>query len=125
MPNYGFIVQSPESHHTLAYLTDFGYTKYRFRRIPVETLLISCNHVDDTDRFKDAENFQHVVRGHSSLSVVKEIIKTNMTDALKNIILCHISEENGDPDEMARQVAEIAPQATVYVAEKNHSIVLM
>ena len=123
MPNYGFIIRSPVSYHTLAYLTDFGDTKYRFRRIPVETLLISCNHVDDTDRFKDAENFQHVLRGHSSLSVVKEIIMTNMTDALKHIILCHMSEENSDPEDMQKEIQEIVGcAATVDIAEKGKVI---
>ena len=118
-------MQSPVSQHKLVYLTDFGYTKYRFKQLAVNTLLISCNHMDNPEAFAGSENFDHVVRGHSSLSVVKEIVTVNQTDSLKHIILCHISEENGDPDEMARQIAEISPQATVYVAEKNHSIVLM
>lgn len=123
VPNYGFIIRSPVSYHTLAYLTDFGYTKYRFRRIPVETLLISCNHVDDTGRFKDAENFQHVLRGHSSLSVVKEIIKTNMTDALKHIILCHMSEDNADPEDMQREIQElVGNEVSVDIAEKGKVI---
>ena len=125
IPNYGFVIKSPVSCHKLAYLTDFGYTKYRFRSLNVDSLLISCNHMDNPEAYAGSENFDHVVRGHSSLSVVKEIITVNQTESLRNIILCHISEDNGDPEEMARQIAETAPQATVYVAEKNHSIVLM
>lgn len=125
IPNYGFIIRSPVSRHKLAYLTDFGYTKYRFKHLHVDSLLISCNHMDNPEAFAGSENFDHVVRGHSSLSVVKEIITVNQTESLRNIILCHISEDNGDPEEMARQIAETAPQAMVYVAEKNHSIVLM
>ena len=124
VPNYGFVIRSPMSYHKLAYLTDFGYTKYRFKQLHVDSLLISCNHMDNPEAFAGSENFGHVVRGHSSLSVVKEIVTVNQTDSLKHIVLCHISEENGDPDEMARQIAEIAPQATVHIAEKSKLIIL-
>ena len=55
--------------------------------------------------------------------MVKEIIKTNMTDALKHIILCHMSEDNADPEDMQMEIQELVGYAaTVDIAEKGKVI---
>lgn len=119
-PNYGFVIQAP-SGHRMMYLTDFQYTRYTFRRMHLEMLLIACNHMDDIEEYAGgSENFKHVVRGHSTLSVVKNCIRANQTKDLKNVVLCHLSEDNAEPAEMWRQVQDtVGDKVTVNIAQKG------
>lgn len=119
-PNYGFIIESP-SGHKLMYLTDFQYSRYTFRRMHLNTMLIACNHMDDIEEHAGGSaNFGHVVKGHSSLSVVKNCIQANKTDDLRHVVLCHLSENNADPDEMVKQVQEVVGRkVTVDVVRKG------
>lgn len=119
-PNYGFLIEAP-SGHRLMYLTDFQYSRYTFRRMHINSMLIACNHMDDIEeRAGGSENFSHVVRGHSSLKTVQFCIDANKTDDLRNIILCHLSEANADADAMAWAIREqVGIQTAVDIAEKG------
>ena len=52
--------------------------------------------------------FEHSVRGHSSLSTVKEIIRVNKTASLRTITLCHLSEGWGNPEVMQNEIQDVA-----------------
>ena len=104
----------------VVYMTDFGYCKYTFRSFGVSTWLIACNHVDAPDR--DSAKYGHVVRGHSSLDTVKDILKANMCPQMKNVVLCHYNESE-DTDFMATEIRRVVgDNVNVYVARKGEVI---
>lgn len=106
----------------IVYMTDFGYCKYTLKSWNINTWLIACNHLDLPDR--DEAKYRHVVTGHSSLETVKEILKINKTDSLKNVILCHISEGQ-DTERMKSEIQEIVGDAVnVTIAKKGAKIIL-
>lgn len=53
-------------------------------------------------------NYIHALKGHSSLSVVKSFAEVNKTPDLRNIILCHLSSENADPETMQKEIQSVA-----------------
>ena len=104
--NFAFLIKHPECG-TVLYVTDFMYLKYSFKNMRINHFLIECNHLDETPE-QDSFKYEHSIRGHSSLSTVKEIIKENKTTSLRTITLCHLSEDWGDPDRMQKEIQEVA-----------------
>lgn len=120
-PNFGFLIEHEEMGK-LIYATDFEYLPFRFTSLHVQHWLIECNHMDDmVDRA--SAKYEHVIRGHSSLSTVRKIIEVNKTPNMRNIILCHLSQENADPNVMQVEIQNAAgPYVNVFVAEKEMEI---
>ena len=106
VPNYAFIIELSNGSRLL-YATDFLLLPYRFKKMRLNHLLIECNHNDELVD-KNEVKFEHSLRGHSSLSVVKEIIRTNKTSDLQNIALCHLSEDWSNPDVMLQEIKKVA-----------------
>ena len=107
----------------IVYMTDFGYCKYTLKSWSIDTWLIACNYVEAPD-VNDAK-YAHVVRGHSSLKTVKDILEINKTDALKNVILCHISDDggHGDVERMKSEIQEVVGDGVqVTIAKKGATI---
>ena len=74
---------------------------------------------------RDSAKYEHVLKGHSSISTVRDIILANKTPDLRNIILCHLSGENADPETMQKEVQSVAGKwVRVEVAEKNSVVSL-
>ena len=120
--NRGIYLKSPSGHRML-YMTDFSYCAYTFTKLKVQTILIECNHMDDIDEGSNENKFCHVVRGHSALSTVCEFLRVNQTEELRNVILCHLSADNADPDEMLRQVQTVVGDSVnVHIAKKGVEI---
>ena len=119
-PCYGFLI----THHELGrmlYITDTELVKWRFKDI--NHILISCNY---QRKYIDDENLakrNHVFRGHMELETVKEFIKANNSDSLQNIILCHLSNDNSNPEECKAEVEKVA-KCPVYVARKGLGVEL-
>lgn len=115
---YGYLLKVDGRY--VVYMTDFGYCKYTFKSFGVSTWLIACNHVLPPD--KDSAKYGHVVRGHSSLDTVKDILKANMCPQMKNVVLCHYneSEDTGVMVEEVRRV--VGDNVNVYVAKKGEVI---
>lgn len=118
--NNGFLI-TVESQKIL-YMTDFEYCQYVFKKQKINHILIECNYIPKlVDR--DIPNYEHKLRGHCSLPTCIGFIKANKTDSLKTVILCHLSAENADPEEMTAEVQKVA-NCPVYVAEKGLQIEL-
>ena len=74
---------------------------------------------------RDSGKYAHVLQGHSSLSTVKEIIRVNRTPDMRNVVLCHLSADNADPEAMQKEIQEVAGQwCNVAVAEPKLQIYL-
>lgn len=107
----------------MIYATDFQRIDYKFDKLGINTFLIECNHDDEISKDGNEGKWEHSIRDHSSVSVVCEFLRVNQTDALRTVILCHLSESNADAKEMVYRVKEIVGEnVNVYVAGKGVGI---
>ena len=104
-PNFGYLIQCGDEK--LLYMTDFEFCKYVFKSQRINYMLLECNHMDDLMDSGSA-NYVHALKGHSSISTVRDIILSNKTSDLRNVILCHLSSENADPDCMKQEIQQVA-----------------
>lgn len=119
-PCYGFLI----THHDmgkLLYITDTEFVKWRFKDI--NHILISCNY---QNKYIDGDEAKknHVLRGHMELNTVKEFVKANNLNALRNVILCHMSRDNAEPEECVSELQKIVPNAYVDYARAGFEIEL-
>ena len=121
-PNFGYLIQCGDEK--LLYLTDFEFCKYVFKSQRINYMLLECNHMDNLMDSSSA-NYIHSIKGHSSLSVVKSFVEVNKTPDLRNIILCHLSSENADPETMQKEVQSVAGKwVSVAVAHAGDEYIL-
>lgn len=121
-PNFGYLIKN--SDEVLLYATDFEYIPYTFKNQRINYMLLECNHMDDLMDSGSA-NYVHALKGHSSVSTVRDIILANKTPDLRNVILCHLSSENADPDRMKQEIQQVAGKwVNVEIAEKNSVVSL-
>ena len=121
-PNFGYLIQSGDEK--LLYMTDWEYCSYIFKRQRINYMVLECNHMDNLMDSSSA-NYIHALKGHSSLSVVKDFVEVNKTPDLRNIILCHLSSENAEPETMQKEVQSVAGKwVSVEVAHAGDEYVL-
>ncbi len=116
-PCYGFLISHPDMGKLL-YITDTELVKWRFKDI--NHILISCNY---QSKYIDGDEAKknHVLRGHMELNTVKEFVKANNSNAIKTVILCHMSRNNADPMECVAEIRKVAPQAYVDYARAGEN----
>ena len=118
--NRGFLIRNMA--FTMLYLTDFEFCGFYFKHIRPNVMLVECNHTKADD---EAANYAHVVLGHASLYVTKEFVRVNATENLTNVILCHLSDTNADPQLIREHIESVVPPMTkVDIAEKGMVIEL-
>ena len=105
VPCFAYYIETWDRQFRMVYITDFLYSPLTFRNLKCNTILIACNH-DDVIEDVVQEKYRHIVSGHSSLSTVNDIIDINKTDQLRNVILCHMSDENATPEIMYATIKE-------------------
>lgn len=117
-PCYGFLIEHEEMGKLL-YITDTELVKWRFSGI--NHILISCNY--QKKYISDSAKRNHVLRGHMELETVKEFIKANKSNALRTVILCHLSSESADPLECLAEVQKVVGEGVnVVVARKDLTV---
>lgn len=116
VPCFGFHIIHPDIGN-LIYASDTEYIKYRFKNL--NHILVEANYSDDLVE-RDAVNREHVLRGHMSLKTALNFISTNDNPALRNVVLLHLSEKNGNPVEFLQKTKETVKYgADCYIAEKG------
>lgn len=106
IPCYGFYITV--AGHRILYATDFEYLPPSFKNVRLTDMLVECNHNKDLVN-RDEAKYAHQIRGHCSLeTLIDKVIKENMTSDLRTVILCHLSQENADPDKMLAEVQNVA-----------------
>lgn len=121
VPCVGFYILHPDMG-SLVYLTDTEYCKYRFPN--VNHILIESNY-DARLIPEDHPARMHILKGHMELQTTKGFIQANRNSELRNVILCHMSEDNMDYEVMQKEVSEIAgKRVNVVVAENGLSLEL-
>lgn len=101
-PCYGFLIEH-EDMGKMLYITDTELVKWRFSGI--NHILISCNY--QKKYISDSAKRTHVLRGHMELETVKGFIKANKSNALRTVILCHLSQDSADPEECLSEVQKV------------------
>ena len=96
-----------------------------FKNLHINHMLIECNYVFKDRMHIDKNKIRHVIRGHHSLENCIGFVKRNKTTDLRNIILCHLSSENADPETMQKEVQSVAGKwVNVEVAKAGGEYVL-
>lgn len=117
---YGFVIEHPEIGRLL-YLTDTEVCKWRFKN--VNHILLGVNY--DPERLSgDDAKLNHVIRGHMSIDTACDFVKTNESDQLQNVIMCHLSAENADKDSFINKMQKAVPNVNVCVAEPGMELEL-
>lgn len=111
--NRGFIINI--NGWTMCYITDFEYVPYSLKKFKLNSMLIECNYTSIAD---DAENLEHVVRGHAGLPMVKRFVQHNASENLESVVLCHLSASNADSGVIEREIQSVVPPGCrVMIAE--------
>ena len=119
-PCYGFLIEH-EDMGKLLYITDTELVKWRFSGI--NHILISCNY--QKKYISDSAKRNHVLRGHMELETVKEFIKANKSNALRTVILCHMSGDSCNVEECLAVVQNVCGEGiNVVVAEEGLEVEL-
>lgn len=114
VPCVGYLIEHTDSGLKLLYASDTEYVRYVFRDITA--MLIEANYGEEYVN-KDEAKYQHVAEGHMSIETTVGCIKANMTDNLKHIVLCHLSNGNSDPKKFMESVRDIvSDNVTVDIA---------
>lgn len=116
-PIYGFLITHKEMGKML-YITDCEVVKWKFKGI--NHILLGVNYDKDLiDR--DTGKANHVFRGHLSIDTACEFVKSNNSNGLQNVIMCHLSSENADSDSFIEKMKKVAKNANVDVAVAGKS----
>ena len=117
---YGYILSV--DGEKVIYMTDYGYCRYTFLSHGIQHWIVACNHIEPPAR--DEFKFKHVIEGHSDLRTVKNLLRANKADTMKNIVLCHYSE-GVNTDRMIQEVYdELGGMVNVCIARKGEAISL-
>lgn len=117
-PIYGFLITHKEMGRML-YITDCELIKWKFKGI--NHILLGVNYDKDlVDKDNDPKT-RHVFRGHLSIDTACDFVKTNYSDSLQNVIMCHLSSENADRDSFIEKMKKVACGANVDVAAAGKS----
>ena len=124
----GFIIYH-EDIGTLLFITDTHHIRYRFN-FNIEHILIECNH---TDELVDESVNNGIIplnveirakATHMSLKRCVACLKTMDLSHVRNVMLIHISENNGNA-EMFRKAVIKATGKPVYIARKGFTLELI
>lgn len=105
-PNRGFLIE--HSGVRILYLTDLEYCPFNLQKQRVQHILVECNYQSEYVE-RDSANYSHKVRGHASLETCKGIVKANLTDNLKTVLLIHLGDTTANPQECVDEVKAIVP----------------
>ena len=108
-PN-GFLIVEPNGFKTV-FLTDSYYCRYKFKP---NRILIECNYDDALLAYMPKWRAR-VIKSHMSLETLKEILKGWDLSKCKDIVLIHLSSDNGDPDKFKKEIEEVTGIKT-YIA---------
>lgn len=117
-PCYGFLITHPEMGRML-YITDTEMVKWRFKGI--NHVLLGTNYDKDLVNVDNQSKANHVFRGHLSIDTACDFVKSNNSNDLQNVIMCHLSSENADRDSFIEKMKKVAKNANVDVAVAGKS----
>ena len=106
----GFLIQYKPTGEKLLYATDTYYIKYKFSKL--NYLLLECNYIKEIAK-ENVENgvinksrYMRLLESHFSLNNLLKFLQANDLTNAKNIILCHLSNDNSNEKIMKDKVYE-------------------
>lgn len=106
----GFLIQYKPTGEKLLYATDTYYIKYKFSKL--NYLLLECNYIKEIAK-ENVENgvinksrYMRLLESHFSLDNLLKFLQANDLTNAKNIILCHLSNDNSNEKIMKDKVYE-------------------
>ena len=115
-PCYGIYITHPDIGKFI-YISDTELVKWNFAKHKINHILIEANHSASLiDR--NSAKFTHQITGHMNIDTTCKFLEVNNSPMLRNVILCHLSNENADREDFINQ-AEKVVDCPVYVAEKG------
>lgn len=114
----GYLVESYQTREKLLYFTDTYFLKYTFSNLT--HIIGECNYTNDELHIKLDEGstpLQRVKRlytSHMSLDNFLEMLKANKSDRLRQIYICHMSDDHGDEEKIKTEVQRLTG-AEVYI----------
>ena len=103
----------------MLYITDTELIKWKFKGI--NHILLGTNYDKDLVNVDNKSKANHVFRGHLSIDTACEFVKSNNSNDLQNVIMCHLSSENADADSFIEKMKKVAKNANVDVAVAGKS----
>jgi len=110
VPTLGFLIRHPDSGSIL-FVTDAAFIPHKFSIL--SHILIEANYEEailTNDR---------AVGNHMSLDTCLEFLRANDMRQVRNIVLLHLSSENSDSKMFAKSVQSVAPNASIWIADKG------
>lgn len=123
---FGFLIKHKELG-TMLFATDTYYLKYKFDGL--NHILIECNYDEEilSDNIAKGEVplfvLERVRRSHMSLSTLKDTLKANDLSGVVDIVLLHISRDNGN-GELFRKEVESSFGIRTFVASSGLTLEL-
>ena len=119
-PIYGFYISSDVEPLRMVYITDAEFCKSRFSN--VDNLLIGINYMDEKITDEEEAKKRHIINGHMSLETGTEFIRiTDKKHTLKNVVVCHMSDNNSDEQIFHKTIQDATP-SNIYFAKKGLAI---
>lgn len=116
MPCYGAWIYEP-SMGIMIFITDTEYCKYRFKN--VNHILCEANYSTNLITDGHEENVRNrVYQTHMSIDTTCDFLKANKSNSLRNVVLCHLSGDCGDPESFKAKAQRVV-DSSVYVARKG------
>ena len=113
VPTVGFLIHHPFAG-SIFFATDAAYIPNRF--IELNHILIVANY-DESMLTSD-----RAVGRHMSIDTCLGFLRANERRHIRNIVLLHLSSRNSDAIMFAKSVQTIAPNASVWIADKGLEI---
>lgn len=120
--NFGFYINA--DGQKILYLTDYEYCRFNFKSLQINHIICECNYQQELVS-RDLANYEHKIRGHSSLDYCKRFISDNKTSSLRTVILCHMGVETTIAEECLSEVQNVVGKGvSVLVAHKGLEVEL-
>lgn len=124
---FGFIIRHQDIG-SLLFASDTEYIKQNFKKLNLNHIMIECNYSQKIidGRMHQGETVKglrdRILQSHMELETCKEFIRSNATATLDTITLLHLSDGNSDAELFQKEIHDIHPFATVYVADKGITV---
>lgn len=115
----GFIIEHEEIGR-LVFITDSAFVKYKFGKVDIFMVECNYNKIEDVQEERRAR----LINSHMNLETSLELVKSNDISKLRQIVLIHISEENGDKELFKKKFQEEFG-VQIEIAEKGKKIFLL
>lgn len=126
VPCVGFLIDHPESGRIM-FLTDSCECEYVFPKL--NHILVECNYYDKKliENIKNGNTIEYqryrLQNSHMELSSCKEFLRNNDLSTVTNIVLLHLSNDNGDEPLFVSDIQKLTGKE-VYAAKPGLNIEL-